>query len=97
MLRTILVLLLASQAPIRSVTEALLQLKTGKKEAIERVTRACRGKLRHTLRDNAAILTQLQRLGEAGDIAVARANRVRRLDRQNIITMRTAASRMAAS
>lgn len=67
-------LLLAALPPINSLPEALAQLGSPEKvEALANVDKACKGKLRHELRDNAALKGALEKTFAEGDAAVKNA------------------------
>jgi hypothetical protein len=68
----ILLLLIAKLPPINSANDAVLQLRTGSVEAIANVDAACRGKLRHALKDDARLVQELTRLSR-GSIEVKKA------------------------
>lgn len=63
----------AAPPPIRSANDAMLQLRTSKVEALVNLERACRGRLRHELKDHAVVLKELTRLSAMEDEKVQRA------------------------
>lgn len=68
-----MLLLLIGLPPVTSANDALLQLRTGKVDAIANVEKACRGKLRHELPANPKVTAELDRLSRSTDLAVAKA------------------------
>lgn len=63
----------AKLPPIRSANDAALQLRTSKVEALENLARACRGRLRHELKDHPVVIRELTRLSAAKAENVRRA------------------------
>jgi hypothetical protein len=66
-------LLFAKLPPINSANDALLQLRSGRVEAIANVEAACRGRLRHALKDEPRVLAELVRLSSTGSSEVKKA------------------------
>jgi hypothetical protein len=63
----LLLLLRAALPPINSANDAVLQLRTGKPEAIAHVDAACRGKLRHALKDEPRLVQELLRASASAE------------------------------
>jgi hypothetical protein len=68
-----LLLLAAKLPPIHSANDAVLQLKTGSAAAVANVGAACRGKLRHALKDDPRVTAELSRLAASGSPEVKKA------------------------
>jgi hypothetical protein len=66
-----MILLLAALPPINSANDAVLQLRTGKVEAIANVEAACKGKLRHALKDEPRVVAELMRLSANAEVKKA--------------------------
>ncbi len=66
-------LMLGALPPIQSANDAVLQLRGGQVEAIRNVESACRGRLRHALKDEPRVVQALARLSSSGSADVKKA------------------------